>query len=83
LSPPTKFQTATGALPRLPFRYVEDGRTFDFVLSSDALLALPSHGGFFAVAAGTAVDAAAVDGRALFWVDSSTQPWTLALQQTN
>lgn len=69
---PSNVNDATGAAPKLPFIYVEEGRRFDFSLPPTIVAPLASHGGFFVVANGAAVDA-----RTLFCVDTSTRPWAL------
>lgn len=82
IPPATVGPDATGAPPRIPFMYAEGPRRFDFVLPGETVTNLASHGGFFVVGAGTAIDAAATDARSLFWVDSSTQPWALSTQRS-
>jgi hypothetical protein len=77
LLPPSNVTDAVGVTPDLPFIYVDSVKRFDFSLPGDVVRQLAAHGGFFVVSSSTALDAAAPDGRALFWVDSSTSPWSL------
>lgn len=77
LLPPSNVTDAVGVTPDLPFIYVDSVKRFDFSLPGDLVRQLAGHGGFFVVTSATALEATAPAGRALFWVDSSTSPWSL------